>query len=139
MLELELKYFTPTEANKTLPLVKKIVKDILDYSLELKTVTDALNGEVEDSDVVENLVSDIKGFIRELEDIGCHYKHFNYSAGLVDFPAIINDRDVFLCWKSDEDSITHYHGIEEGFRGRKEIPGIYFLLEEENFDESIKL
>jgi hypothetical protein len=125
MLDLELKYFTPAEANKTLPLVKKIVKDILDYSLELKTVTDALHGEVEDSNIVQNLVSDIKGFIRELEDIGCHYKHFNYSVGLVDFPAIINEREVFLCWKSDEDGITHYHGIEEGFRGRKEIPEIY--------------
>ena len=131
MLEIELKYFSPLEANKTLPLVKKIVKDILEYSLELKTVTDALLGEDEDSSVVQNLVSDIKGFIRELEDIGCHYKHFNYSVGLVDFPAIINDRDVYLCWKSDEDSITHYHGIEEGFRGRKEIPEMYFQLNEE--------
>ncbi len=37
-----IKYFTPDEANKTLPLVKKIVKDILDYSFELKTISDSI-------------------------------------------------------------------------------------------------
>ena len=126
MLETELKYFTPAEANKTLPLVRKIVKDILDYSQELKTITDTVGGNVDENPIANNLIADIKGFMRELEEIGCSYKHWNFSVGLVDFPAIIDNEEVYLCWKSDEDSIQYYHGIDEGFRGRKPIPNHYF-------------
>jgi hypothetical protein len=117
-----IKYFTPDEANKTLPLVKKIVKDILDYSFELKTISDSLAGEIEDSREAQNRISSIKGFMAELEEIGCAYKDWNFSIGLVDFPSIIDDEEVYLCWKSDEEKIIYYHGINEGFRGRKLIP-----------------
>lgn len=122
----EIKYFTPDEANRTLPLVKKIVKDILDYSFELKTISDSTGGEIEDNKEAQNLISSIKGFMKELEEIGCAYKDWNFSIGLVDFPAIIDGEEVYLCWKSDEESITYYHGINEGFRGRKAIPEYYF-------------
>lgn len=117
-----IKYFTPDEANKTLPLVKKIVKDILDYSFELKTISDSIGGEIENSREAQNRISSIKGFMAELEEIGCAYKDWNFSIGLVDFPSIIDDEEVYLCWKSDEEKIIYYHGINEGFRGRKLIP-----------------
>ena len=128
MLDTELKYFTPTEANKTLPLVRKIVKDILDYSQELKTINDTIgdNLNVKGDIVANNLISSIKGFMLELEEIGCYYKHWNFSVGLVDFPSIIDNEEVFLCWKSDEDSVQYYHGINKGFGGRKPIPEHYF-------------
>ena len=130
MFETDIKYFTPEEANKTLPLVKKIVKDILDYSSELKTITDSVNGDVENNKVAQNLISNIRGFMKELEEIGCYYKDWNFSIGLVDFPAIIDNEDVLLCWKSDEERILFYHGINEGFRGRKLIPEYYFDVAE---------
>jgi hypothetical protein len=117
-----IKYFTPDEANKTLPLVKKIVKDILDYSFELKTISDSIGGEIEDNREAQNRISSIRGFMSELEEIGCSYKDWNFSIGLVDFPSIIDDEEVYLCWKSDEEKIIYYHGISEGFRGRKLIP-----------------
>lgn len=117
-----IKYFTPDEANKTLPLVKKIVKDILDYSFELKTISDSLGGEIENDREAQNRISSIKGFMAELEEIGCAYKDWNFSIGLVDFPSIIDDEEVYLCWKSDEEKIIYYHGINDGFRGRKLIP-----------------
>ena len=117
-----IKYFTPDEANKTLPLVKKIVKDILDYSFELKTISDSTGGEIENNREAQSKISSIKGFMAELEEIGCAYKDWNFSIGLVDFPSIIDDEEVFLCWKSDEEKIIYYHGINEGFRGRKLIP-----------------
>ena len=130
MFETDIKYFTPEEANKTLPLVKKIVKDILDYSSELKTITDSVNGDVENNKVAQNLISNIRGFMKELEEIGCYYKDWNFSIGLVDFPAIIDNEDVLLCWKSDEEKILYYHGINDGFRGRKLIPEYYFDVAE---------
>ena len=117
-----IKYFTPEEANKTLPLVRKIVKDILDYSFELKTISDSTGGEIENNREAQNLITSLKGFMAELGEIGCAYKDWNFSIGLVDFPAIIDDEEVYLCWKSDEEKIIYYHGINEGFRGRKLIP-----------------
>ena len=126
MTEAEIKYFTPEDANRTLPLVKKIVKDILDYSIELKTISDSTEGEIEENIDAQKLIREIKGFMAELEDIGCYYKDWNFSIGLVDFPAIIDGEEVYLCWKSDEEKIVHYHGINEGFRGRKLIPEYLF-------------
>jgi hypothetical protein len=130
MLDQDVKYFSPADANKTLPLVKKIVKDILDYSFELKTITDSINGDIENNREAQNLISEIRGFMKELEEIGCFYKDWNFSAGLVDFPAIIDNEEVYLCWKSDEDKILYYHGINDGYRGRKLIPEYYFDLSE---------
>jgi hypothetical protein len=126
MTDTDIKYFTPEEANRTLPLVRKIVKDILDYSLKVKAISDLIGGDIEDNREAQNLISAIKGFMAELEEIGCSYKDWNFSVGLVDFPAIIDDKNVYLCWKSDEDKIVYYHGINEGFRGRKLIPEYYF-------------
>ncbi|MBK7104634.1 MAG: DUF2203 domain-containing protein [Ignavibacteriae bacterium] len=126
MIDQEIKYFTPEEANKTLPLVKKIVRDILDYSFELKTISDSVNGEIDENREAQNLIRKTRGFINELEEIGCFYKDWNFNVGLVDFPSIINNEEVYLCWKSDEEKIIYYHGINEGFKGRKLIPEYYF-------------
>jgi hypothetical protein len=43
------------------------------------------------------------------------------SIGLLDFPCEVEDGIVLLCWKQGENSITHWHGMEEGFAGRKPI------------------
>lgn len=126
MTETDIKYFTPEEANKTLPLVRKIVKDILDYSYELRTITDSTGGEIDNNHEAQNIISQLRGFMKELEEIGCYYKDWNFSIGLVDFPAIIDAEEVYLCWKSDEEKVMYYHGINEGFRGRKLIPEYYF-------------
>jgi len=123
------KYFTPAEARKTLPLVKKIVKDILDTSREMRLLADELNGKVKGDPVVEKLGTDIESFLLELEEIGCFFKDWNFTIGLVDFPSVIDDKEVFLCWKSDEDDIRFYHDVQEGYAGRKPIPEEYFIEE----------
>jgi hypothetical protein len=120
------KYFTPIEAKRTLPLVKKIVKDILDTTKEIRLIADDLNGKIENNPTVKKMVEEVNRFMVELEEIGCYYKDWNFAIGLIDFPAIIDGKDVFLCWKSDEDDIIFYHDIEAGFAGRKLIPEKYF-------------
>ncbi len=122
----ETKYFTPEEARKTLPLVRKIVKDILDTTREMRLIADDMSGKVEDDPAIQKMVRDVNGFMNELEEIGCFYKDWNFTIGLVDFPAVIDGRDVLLCWKSDEDDIKYYHEIDKGFAGRKLIPAEYF-------------
>ncbi len=120
------KYFTPYEAEKTLPLVKKIVKDIIDTSNEIKEIAETITEKYEDNPKVIRLIENIKGFVKELEEIGCYYKEYNFIYGLVDFPAIINNKEVFLCWRSDETGIKFYHDMEAGYMGRKIIPDEYF-------------
>ena len=70
----------------------------------------------------EKLVETVNGFLSELEDLGCHYKDWNFEIGLVDFPAIIDDEEVLLCWRSDEDELMYYHSVEGGYAGRTRIP-----------------
>jgi len=123
------KYFTPAEARRTLPLVKKIVKDILDTSREMRLLAEELNGKVESEPDIQKLSADIESFLSELEEIGCFFKDWNFTMGLVDFPGVIDDREVFLCWKSDEDDIRFYHDVQEGYAGRKPIPEEYFVEE----------
>lgn len=120
-----LKYFTPAEANKTLPLVKQIVKDILDTTREMRLIAEDLEGQIKDDSRIQKMVSDVNNFMQELEEIGCFYKDWNFTIGLVDFPGIINNKEVMLCWKSDEDNIKFYHSAEEGFSGRRPIPEEY--------------
>ncbi len=125
----ETKYFTPSEAQKTLPLVKKIVKDILDTTKEMRLIAEDVDGKIESGDTwnqIQKMVGDVNGFIQELEEIGCLYKDWNFTVGLVDFPSVIEGKDVYLCWRSDEEEIKFYHSIEEGYSGRKQIPDDYF-------------
>jgi len=120
------RYFTPEEARRTLPLVRKIVKDILNSSREIRLIAEDKDGIIEDDPQIRKMMNDINGFIAELEEIGCYYKDWNFNTGLVDFPAIIDGNEVFLCWRNDEDEIKFYHDIEAGYAGRKPIPGKYF-------------
>lgn len=118
----DIKYFTPSEAKKTLPLVRKIVKDILDTSSEIRLIADELESNAEKDPRIQKLADDIEKFMAELEEIGCYFKDWNFSIGLIDFPAIIDGKEVFLCWRSDEDDIRYYHNVDTGFAGRKIIP-----------------
>jgi len=126
MAQTELKYFTPQEANKTLPLVKMIVRDILNIAFEIKTIAESLGGKLESNQEIKNLASQIDSCLNELNEIGCFYKDWNFQIGLVDFPSVIEGEEVLLCWRSDETEIRFYHSLEEGFSGRKLIPEDYF-------------
>lgn len=116
------KLFTPDLANRSLPLVRKIVADLLAAGRELKALHDSGKSNAAQSTEAERLVSRIRELQAELAQVGCEYKDWNFEIGLVDFPAIIDGRSVLLCWRSDEPGVTHYHGRDEGFAARKEIP-----------------
>jgi hypothetical protein len=60
-----------------------------------------------------------KDALAEIDSIGVQVKDLNM--GLLDFPCQVEGRIVLLCWKLGEKSITHWHGTEEGFAGRKPI------------------
>jgi hypothetical protein len=126
-MKTEIKYFTPGEANKTLPLVKKIVNDILSTAKEIKLLAEDFDGDLQKDPHFNKLVNQVNSFLQELEEIGCFFKDVNFSIGLVDFPSIIENKEVYLCWRSDEKEILYYHEIDAGYQGRKLIPPEYFL------------
>ncbi len=128
------KYFTLDQANKTLPLVRKIVSDItslhpkwrdLVYRYELVAAqSDPKLGELPEQVTlrteIEGVARQINDYMLELEEIGCVFKGF--EEGLVDFYGQLDGRDMFWCWKQGEERISHWHELEAGFAGRQPIP-----------------
>ena len=62
---------------------------------------------------------DIKDTLAEIDAIGVQVK--DLDIGLLDFPCAVDDEIVLLCWKYGEEKIEFWHGMEEGFKGRKPI------------------
>jgi hypothetical protein len=107
--------FTPQEAESALPLVRQIVADILETARRIRELDE------NDGDL-PRLQAEMEEHLMELEGVGCFFKDWNFSVGLVDFPAVIDGETVFLCWRSDESELAWYHPIEQGYQGRKPLP-----------------
>src|SRR6267154_566656 len=60
-----------------------------------------------------------KDALAEIDSIGVQVK--DIDIGLLDFPCVVDGQVILLCWKMGEKSITHWHGTQEGFAGRKLI------------------
>jgi hypothetical protein len=65
------------------------------------------------------LISQIKDALDRIHATGCVVK--DLDTGLLDFPAILKNEEVYLCWRLGEDRIRFYHRQDEGFAGRKPI------------------
>ena len=109
-------FFTPEEANKKLPELKRMVEEIvsLKKSLDEAYAADG-NLPIKRSRIV-NQISELVG---KLEESGIQMK--DLDSGLVDFPAVRYGETVLLCWKLGEDEVLYWHGLAEGFRGRKSL------------------
>ena len=120
--------FTPALANRALPLVSRIVADILDAGRQFQ-LEEATSGS-RDTTRLKQLRREVEGYMAELNGVGCVYKDGDFDLGLVDFPAIIDGKPVLLCWRSDEPEVAHYHDIEAGFAGRAPIPAELMIDDE---------
>ena len=67
----------------------------------------------------ESSARQLKEAIDGIHEYGCLVK--DLDTGLIDFPTLFNGQEVYLCWKLGESGIRFWHGVEEGFRGRKPI------------------
>jgi hypothetical protein len=128
------KYFTVDQANRTLPLVRRIVSDIVEeygrwkehvFRYELVAAgSTADKGESVEQVTLREKVDDsaqrINQFVEELIGIGCIFKGF--EEGLVDFRSRLDGRDVLLCWKLGEESIEYWHEADAGYAGRQPLP-----------------
>ncbi len=121
--------FSPSEANRTLPLVRRIVEDILRRGAELRKLRDLGRTSREQEDRLVEIGHEITSLLSELKGIGCEYKDWGFDQGLVDFPSIIHGEMVYLCWRSDEAELGWYHGPHSGYAGRLRIPQELLELE----------
>ena len=67
----------------------------------------------------DKAIQNAKDSLSEINAIGVQVK--DLDIGLLDFPCLVDGEIVLLCWKLGEPTITHWHGTEEGFAGRKPI------------------
>jgi len=67
----------------------------------------------------QQLAETMKSALNRILETGCLIK--DLEAGLLDFPSLINNEEVYLCWKLGEDRIRFYHRQDEGFSGRKPL------------------
>jgi hypothetical protein len=113
--------FTPAQANRTLPLVRQIVAELLARGRELRELAPR-HSETDVRARLGALEAQIRDLVEELHQVGCEYKDFAFDKGLVDFPSEIGGRAVLLCWKSDEPRVEWFHAPDAGFAGRARIP-----------------
>ena len=130
------KRFTLAEAQRLLPRVERLVEE----AITLKTEYDEAGGELEslqkrvmmmggvtmDREHAlharqrrDNAGTRLRNAIETLQEMGCIVK--DLAIGLVDFPTTLRGVEVYLCWKLGEAKIEYWHGVDEGFRGRKAI------------------
>ena len=67
----------------------------------------------------ETAAAELRSSLEGVQEIGCLVK--DLDIGLIDFPTLFRGVEVYLCWKLDEPGIKFWHGVDEGYRGRKRI------------------
>jgi hypothetical protein len=128
----ERRSFTPEQANRMLPLVRRIVADIVEQfdhwkaavsELELESASHTVavpNPRVEGLErEVASIAAEIERFRRELAGLGVEFK--DPEMGLVDFPSEREGRSIYLCWRLGETEVDHWHEIYAGYAGRQPI------------------
>lgn len=128
--------FTLEEAQSLLPILESLLRT----ALEGKKLIEAVDAELQELahrvflsggllvNIVqvarrkaerEKTIQRVKDTLAEIDATGVQVK--DVDIGLLDFPCEVEGRTVLLCWKLGERGITHWHGISEGFAGRKPI------------------
>ena len=116
------KQFTIEQANRTLPLVRRIVEDIvIGYrrwqmridEFEVATINSRPDAQDARAELLEGeaqaLAVEIAGYEAELAQLGVRCT--DHAAGLVDFPSVIDGRPVNLCWRLGEPAVQYWHEI----------------------------
>jgi hypothetical protein len=131
-----MRHFTVDEANDTLQLVRPLAEELVGVYERVKRTDQraaplraavAGNGSVGMRERLQDLErvaaaagSRMRALVEEIEALGAEVK--DLELGLVDFPAEREGETVLLCWRVGEEEIGYWHGLEEGFAGRRPLP-----------------
>jgi hypothetical protein len=130
------RYFTLPQAEKLLPDIDTAIREAIDCKSEYERV-EAERREVsqrvavlggvqvhraqamEQKTRAEQAARAFEQAVEKIHSFGCLVK--DLDVGLIDFPTLFRGQEVYLCWKLGESAIGFWHGVSEGFRGRKAI------------------
>ncbi|MDA1195232.1 MAG: DUF2203 domain-containing protein [Planctomycetota bacterium] len=126
--------FSVDEANQILPLVRSIVRDVVNDFRELRAAGRERRAmEVETAgghsahqhiealkDKVDVYSARIESYLRELGDLGLEVR--DLELGLVDFPSLIDGEPAYLSWRLGEEDVSWWHPADKGFSDRTPVP-----------------
>ena len=120
-------HFTVEQANAALPHVKPLLqklrdaRDMLTDEQAHEALTDAApsNGGGEPGTQVGEAFLEVRRLLLTLGEGGIVVR--DIDRGLVDFPAILDGREVYLCWELGEDDVAWWHELDDGYRGRQSL------------------
>ncbi len=124
--------FTVDHANRTLPLVRRIIEDVVrehrrwqEAIVELDPLVSGVRADLPDPRAValereiQGIAREIDQFQAELESLGIQLK--DRRIGLIDFPSEMDGRRVLLCWRLGEASVQFWHDENTGYAGRQPL------------------
>jgi hypothetical protein len=121
------KHYTREEARALLAQVREWLKQLLCLRGDLERLDKRLGGLLasgcdvggESVNTWVRTMADLDAVLREFQRREIQIK--DVDRGLVDFPAIIGGKEVFLCWEQDEDDIEFWHDLDAGYAGRERL------------------
>ena len=122
------KHYTRNEAQQLLPQIREWIVALNRLRENLGRYETRLHGMTEQGlDIGGSTVNQWIRALAEMQGILAEFQRRqifikDLARGLVDFPAIINSREVFLCWEVDEPSVEFWHDLDSGFTGREPLP-----------------
>lgn len=122
------KHYTVDEAREMIPQLRLWLTELRQHREKLQTIDERLGQMLATgADSGGAMVNDS---IRQLAGIQKYLAYFreleiqikDIDRGLVDFPAVVAGKEVFLCWEEDEESIEFWHDLDTGYTGRARLP-----------------
>jgi hypothetical protein len=132
------RYFTYDQASRLLPEIERLLRMLLEARqayAEAEGKLSSLRAQLNQAGGMSLEPARVRRMAEEREEsaalanyslesigeLGVQVK--DLDLGLVDFPTLYRGEEVLLCWRLGEHGITHWHGLEEGFRGRRPVDG----------------
>jgi hypothetical protein len=130
------RYFTRDQAERLLPKIEKVIREAVFLKAEFQENDEILRNTTQEIMMRGGMNMDrermlkvrerrdaaatkLEAALESIQEEGCQVK--DLDIGLLDFPTLYHGREVLLCWRLGEEGIHYWHGVEEGFRGRKPI------------------
>jgi hypothetical protein len=128
--------FTLAEAQSLIPSVDRLLREAVSMKPEYQEAESAIQSMARRISVMggmavnreqaidarnrrDAVAAKLRGLIEQVQEFGCVVK--DLDTGLIDFPTLFRGEEVYLCWRLGEPAIEFWHGVDEGFRGRKAI------------------
>lgn len=125
-----MKYFSVSEAEALIPELERIFEAVIELAAKAEAKAEHIRAMAEDEQrhipelaieksQLQFLANAMNDWFKKIADLGAFPK--GIDPALVDFPHRLAGKDVYLCWKLGDKRLTHYHGVDEGFAGRRPL------------------